>query len=77
MRHKPVSHKELDEALDSVRHKLRLVKVLAVKAELTEQEKDRRDLSQETVAGIFGVDSHELRTWIERYRAEGIKGLGE
>lgn len=77
MRHEPVSHKELDEALDSVRHKLRLVKVLAVKAELTEQEKDRRDLSQETVAGIFGVDPRELRTWVERYRAEGIKGLGE
>ena len=76
MRHEAISHKELDEAIGDMQYKSFVIRMLAVKAELTEQEKDHRDISQEALAEIFGVDTRDLRTWTERYRAEGIEGLG-
>lgn len=76
MRHEAISHKELDEAIADMRYKPLVIKMLAVKAELTEQEKEHRDISQETLAGIFGVDTRNLLTWTEQYRAEGVEGLG-
>lgn len=45
------------------------------KAELTEQEREHRDISQEALADISGVAPHNLRKWAEWYRAEGVRVL--
>ena len=75
MRHEPVSHDELDEAIGGMWFKPRMVRILAVKAELAEQEKEHRDIPQKTLAKIFGVAPRNLFEWTERFRAEGIEGL--
>ena len=75
MRHEPVSHEELDRAIDMVRYTPRVLRMRAVKAELVEQEKEHRDISQETIAKIAGVEPRTLRTWVGWYRAEGVEGL--
>ena len=75
MRHEPVSHKELDDAIENVRYKPHLLRVHAVKAELVEQEKEHRDIPQSTLAAIFGVDPRTLIEWTELFMAEGIEGL--
>lgn len=75
MRHEPVSHKELDDAMADVRYKPFLLRVHAVKAELVEQEKEHRDIPQTTLAAIIGVDARTLIGWTEVFRAEGIEGL--
>lgn len=75
MRHEPISHEELDKALGDVRYKPHVVRMLAVKAELVEQEKEHRDTPQDELAKIFRVDTRSLRTWTERFRAGGVEGL--
>ena len=73
--HKAVSHKELDEAVEKMWFKPRMVRMPAVKAELTEREREHRDISQEALADISGVAPHNLRKWAEWYRAEGVRVL--
>ena len=75
MRHEPVSHEELDEAIGKVRYMPRVLKMLMVKAEITEQEKEHRDIPQEVIARIAGVEPRTLRTWVSWFRAEGVEGL--
>ena len=75
MRHEPVSHEPLREAIKKMWFKPRRVRILAVEAELTEQEKEHRDISQLTIARLFGVDPRNLRTWTDEYREEGIEAL--
>lgn len=70
MRHDPVSHEPLLEAKRKMWFKPFMVKILAVDAELTEQEKEHRDISQERMGELFGVDPRNLRTWTDKYRAE-------
>ena len=75
MRHEPVPHEELDAAIERVRYMPRVVRMLAVRAEMAEQEKEHRDIPQATIAMIVGVDPRTLRTWTDRFRAEGVEGL--
>lgn len=75
MRHEPVPHEELDAAIERVRYMPRVVRMLAVRAEMAEQEKEHRDIPQATIARIVGVDPRTLRTWTDRFRAEGVEGL--
>lgn len=63
MRHEPVSHKELDDAIEAIRHMPRLLRVFAVKAELVEQEKEHRDIRQEALSAIFEADPRILLIW--------------
>ena len=76
MRHEPVSHKELDEVIGNMSSMPRMIRMLAVKTELLEQEKERRDISQERVAEAYGVSAHDIRAWVAQYRKEGVEGLG-
>ena len=75
MRHEPVSHEPLREAIRKMWFKPRMVRILAVDAELTEQEKDHRDISQQRMGELFGVDPRNLRAWADKYREEGIEAL--
>ena len=76
MRHEPVSHKELDEFIGNMSSMPRMIRILAVKAELLEQEKERRDISQEEVAEVFSVGASDIQAWVAQYRKEGVEGLG-
>lgn len=73
-RHEPVSHKELDDAIEAIRHMPRL-RIFAVKAELVEQEKEHRDIRQEALSAIFGADQRILLIWTGWLKEEGIEGL--
>ena len=75
MGHEPVSHEELGKALEKVRYTPRVM-MRAVKAELVEQEKEHRDIPQDTIAKIVGVESRTFGTWVSWYRAEGVEGFG-
>ena len=76
MRRKPISHEDLDDAIGDMWFKPRMVRILAVKSEILEQEKEHRDIPQEKMAEMYGVSSRNLRMWTEWYRAEGVEGLG-
>ena len=75
MRHEPVLHRELGDAIDAVRCMPRLPRIFAVKAELVGQAKGHRDIRQEALAAIFGAGPRILRIWTGRFREEGIEGL--
>lgn len=74
-RHEPVSHKELDDAIEAIRHMPRPLRIFAVKAELVEQEKEHRDIRQEALVAIFGADQRILLIWTAWLKEEGIEGL--
>ena len=68
-------HVDIDMALSKTRYVPRHLRLLAVKAELKERAKPKRDMTQEVVARLFGVTGRMLRYWVERYLAEGVEGL--
>ena len=69
------AHVDIDVALSKTRYVPRHLRLLAVKAELKERAKPKRDMTQEAVARLFGVTGRMLRYWVERYLAEGVEGL--
>ena len=68
-------HVAIDVALSKTRYVPRHLRLLAVKVELKERVKPKRDMTQEAVARLFGVTERMLRYWVERYLAKGVKGL--
>lgn len=75
MRHEPVPHDDLIKARDGKRYKGYSLRLHAVTAEIGEQEKEHRDITQVLLAEFFGVDPKTLRTWVDRYREHGLEGL--
>ena len=61
-------------ALSETMYVPRHLRLLAVKAELKERAKPRRDMT-EAVARLFGVTGRMLRYRAGRYLAEGVEGL--
>ena len=74
-RHEPVSHEPLREAKRKIWSKPCMVGILAAEAELTEQEKERRDISRQRMGELFGADPRGLLTWADRCREEGNGGI--
>ena len=66
---------DINAALDKTRYTPRYVRLLAVKAELEERAKPKRDISQAQLARMYGVTPRMLRYWVDRYLAEGAEGL--
>lgn len=75
MRHEPVPHDDLIKARDGKRYKGYSLRLHAVTAEIGEQEKEHRDITQVLLAEFFGVDPKTLRTWVDWYREHGLEGL--
>ena len=75
MRHEPVPHDDLIQARKAKRYKGYTLRLHAVLAEINEQEKKHRDIMQEVLAEVFGVDAHTLRGWVDKYRERGLEGL--
>ena len=67
-------HVDVDMALSETMYVPRHLRLLAVKAELKERAKPRRDMT-EAVARLFGVTGRMLRYRAGRYLAEGVEGL--
>ena len=76
MRYEPVPHEELKAALKRVRYMPRMVRMLAVMAEIAEQKKEQRDIPQGVIAKIVEIAPRAIRTWVDWYRTEGVEGLG-
>ena len=68
-------HGDLDKALGSVRYKPHMIRICAVRLELTEQSRSKRRMSQKEVAAIFDVSARVLRKWVKWYNDEGVEGL--
>lgn len=66
---------DINAALDKTRYKPHHVRLLAVRAELEERAKPKRDISQARLARMYGVTPRMLRYWVDRYLAEGTEGL--
>ena len=66
---------DINAALDKTRYTPRYVRLLAVKSELEERAKPKRDISQAQLARMYGVTPRMLRYWVDRYLAEGTEGL--
>lgn len=69
------AYSDLDEVIGKMWFKPHRVRVLAVKAELSERAKPSRKFSQKDIATMFGVSARMLRSWVARYLEEGVDGL--
>lgn len=54
-------HADLDAVLAEVKYVPRYVRAAAVRAELEESQKPKRDITQARLAEIFGVTTRSLR----------------
>ena len=69
------AHVDIDMAIAETTYAPYYVRLLAVKAEMMERAKPKRDMTQDQIAAMFGVTGRMLRYWLTRYLKEGVKGL--
>ena len=77
MAEKKEAWKDLREAIDKVWFKPVEIRVLAVLAELEEQEKPKRGATQEEIGRRYGISGRMLRYWVGWYKTHGVEGLND